>query len=109
MVWIKWDNHGDYFFPKAAFQECEGTLAEIESCTVILKKDPYLWYIKRNSNKGLLISAPDAKSDVHLPNLAEEWECIKCPVKQTCNPSSINKQDWNGHLRWKGIDSNNRI
>jgi CRISPR/Cas system-associated exonuclease Cas4 (RecB family) len=97
MVWIKRDSGGDYFFsPKATDQDGKGTLAEIESWTVILEKgSPIRNILKKEirNRVSLLKSALDANSDVQLPKVAEEWKCIKCPFKQTCNPSSVTKQD----------------
>jgi hypothetical protein len=71
-------------------------LAEIESWTVLLVKGSPIRDILKEEIRtrgSLLKSALDVKSDVHLPKVAEEWKCIKCPFKQTCNRSSINKQD----------------
>ena len=97
MVWIKRDSSGDYFFsPKITDQDGEGTLAEIESWTVILEKGSPIRDILKEEIRNrvsLLKSALDTNSVVQLPKVAEEWKCIKCPFKQTCNPSSITKQD----------------
>lgn len=97
MVWIKRDSSGDYFFsPKTTDQNGKGTLAEIESWTVILEKGSPIRDILKEEIRNrvaLLKSALDANSDVQLPKVAEEWKCIKCPFKQTCNPSRVTKQD----------------
>ncbi len=42
---------------------------------------------------SLLKSALDVNSDTQLPKVAEEWKCIKCPFKHTCNPLSVIKPD----------------
>ncbi|CAN5593200.1 hypothetical protein BH23THE1_BH23THE1_27230 [soil metagenome] len=77
MVWIKRDNRGDYFFSlKTTDQDGEGSLAEIESWTVILEKgSPIRDLLKEEiqTRVSLLKSALDAKSDVHLPKVTEEW------------------------------------
>ncbi len=97
MVWITRDNRGDYFFsPKTTDQDGEGTLAEIESWAVTLEIGSPIRDILKveiRTMVSLLKPAPDAKSDVHLPKVAEGWKCIKCRFKQTCNLSSITKQD----------------
>ena len=97
MVWIKRDSQGDYYFsPKTKNQNDEGNLAEIESWTVILEKgSPIRDVLKEEirTRVSLLKSALDDNADAQLPKVAEEWKCIKCPFKQTCNPASVNKQD----------------
>ena len=97
MVWIKRDSSGDYFFsPKTTDQDGKSTLTEIESWTVILEKGSPIRDILKEEIRNrvsLLKSALDANSDAQLPKVAEEWKCIKCPFKQTCNPSGVTKQD----------------
>jgi hypothetical protein len=97
MVWIKRYSGGDYFFsPKVTDLDGKGTLAEIESWTVILKKGspiPDILKEEIRNRVSLLKSALEANSDVQLPKVDEEWKCMKCPFKQTCNPSSVTKQD----------------
>jgi hypothetical protein len=96
MVWIKRDSGGDYFFsPKATDQDGKGTVAEIEWTVILEKGSPTRDILKKEirNRVSLLKSALDANSDVQLPKVAGEWECIKCPFKQTCNPSSVTKQD----------------
>ena len=97
MVWIKRDSQGDYYFsPKTKNQDGEENLAEIESWTVILEKgSPIREVLKEEIRKrvSLLKSALDDNSDAQLPKVAEEWKCIKCPFKQTCNPSNVTMQD----------------
>ena len=114
MVWIKRDSQGDYYFsPKTNVQEGEESLAEIESWTVILEKGSPIRDILKEEIRtrvSLLKSALDTNSEVQLPKVAEEWKCTKCPFKQTCNPSSVIKQDSEiDILDEKGIGSNNRI
>ena len=63
-----------FFFPKTTDQDGEGTLAEIESSTAILEKgSPTRDILMKKFKQGFLLkSAPDARSDVHLPKVAEE-------------------------------------
>ena len=71
-------------------------MAEIESWTVILEKGSPIRDILKEEIRtrvSLLKSALDTNSEVQLPKVAEEWKCTKCPFKQTCNPSSVIKQD----------------
>ena len=97
LVWVKRDSQGDYYFsPKTNNQDSGGSMAEIESWTVILEKGSPIRDILKEEIRtrvSLLKSALDANSEVQLPKVAEEWKCIKCPFKQTCNPSSVIKQD----------------
>ncbi|TVP40735.1 hypothetical protein NARC_60122 [Candidatus Nitrosocosmicus arcticus] len=97
LVWIKRDTKGDYFFsPKTNGQEGEESLTEIESWTVILEKGSNIRDILKEEIRtrvSLLKSALDSNSDAQLPKVAEEWKCIKCPFRQTCNPSSVISQD----------------
>ncbi len=97
LVWIKRDNKGDYFFsPKTNGHEGEESLTEIESWTVILEKGSKIRDILKEEIRtrvSLLKSALDSNSDAQLPKVAEEWKCIKCPFKPTCNPSRVTNQD----------------
>jgi len=71
-------------------------LAEIESWTVKLEKEsPIRYVLKEEIRKrvSLLKSALDDNADAQLPKVAEEWKCIKYPLKQICNPASVIKQD----------------
>ena len=71
-------------------------MAEIESWTVKLEKEsPIRDVLKEEIRKrvSLLKSALDDNADAQLPKAAEEWKCIKYPLKQICNPASVIKQD----------------